>query len=693
MAHEQSETIQREDGRWINVYGRDTPKAGQQLPGTADFATVQEAEAVAKARSAGMSPGEQRAAAHVAGLDPVEGMAQDMQPGNLAELRREITNTTDPERRSVLVAELENISRNASAIGRDLDFRPPGGAQDSLDFAPPEPNPVPPAETPPEPDRGPALAGPGEFGVTPGGAVTGRTQVPAPRNPEAVPISREAARVGIETAGAFVGGGIGARFGQLGMRVGESVGAGTGSLIANVVDPLADPAAQAFLAGSSTFLTGGLASAGTGVTRKLVGKPHEAGIALSYIMARKGKLPMAGAALESDFIRNAETIGGTAFGTSELLKKTREEAADVTAEAIKGYVSGYQRFQRSAELAFQEYDIATRNLGVITIPDDALNALKDVVAASQVTRGAAGSLDTHLLKVKSWMEDETKQFRIAFTLDETQKIYGSLYDKARALELRAARGDAGDKADHGFIMDQAAKVRKIFDDEIDKAVANKAVDPEIRRQLRLGQASWKHWQEGKELELMLTRSTDDLAGEGNVQFKKLGRKLDEVIRRERETGTQLLSPNTKEAFRRYILAGKSVEDSGKAGAYGFIGRVGQLAGLTGLGYGLSGPGAALFLGPHALAFIFSNETARGLLMRGLRLDPGSAAALRAGRELATLLVENNVLEPERIHEGGPAGVGLREEAARRFVPGAVNPNYVPNPNPPTLTPGNAGPRG
>ena len=50
--HEQSETIQLPSGRWANVYGRGTPQAGQRLPGTADFATVQEATAAAGARSA-----------------------------------------------------------------------------------------------------------------------------------------------------------------------------------------------------------------------------------------------------------------------------------------------------------------------------------------------------------------------------------------------------------------------------------------------------------------------------------------------------------------------------------------------------------------------------------------------------------------------------------------------------------------
>ena len=54
--HEQSETVQRKDGKWINVYGKGTPKRGQQLPGTPAYDTVKEAEAAARARSAATKP-------------------------------------------------------------------------------------------------------------------------------------------------------------------------------------------------------------------------------------------------------------------------------------------------------------------------------------------------------------------------------------------------------------------------------------------------------------------------------------------------------------------------------------------------------------------------------------------------------------------------------------------------------------
>jgi hypothetical protein len=50
--HEQSETVQREDGAWINVYGYKTPQAGKQLPDSGEFFTSKDAVKAAKSRSA-----------------------------------------------------------------------------------------------------------------------------------------------------------------------------------------------------------------------------------------------------------------------------------------------------------------------------------------------------------------------------------------------------------------------------------------------------------------------------------------------------------------------------------------------------------------------------------------------------------------------------------------------------------------
>lgn len=629
-------------------------------------------------------------------LDPLEGRAQDLNPANVEELRREIARLPagDP-RRAILVAELQNIGRDAQAVGiadaddfSDLGINRPELNDDFSDLgikpraaARPAPAPSP----TPEPDRGPALAGPGEFSVTPGGAVTGRTQVPAPRRsmePEAPPpVSGAVQRLGIETGGAFLGGSAGARVGgPVGMRVGEAAGATLGSLFAETVDPTERPLETAGVTGSVTFLTGTGASLAAGIGRKLAGKPHEAGQALADIMARKGLVPPPGAVLESDFIRNAEAIGSSAFGTSELLKKARTEAADVTADAVRNYVSGFQRYHEASRLAFREVDDALGTSqfvgqGVASAGrpglwfkgwDRVRDALTDVAEASARLRGTDAALDTHLQKILKWKQDGGPA--PLFTFEETQKIYSSLYDKARSVELRAARGEAVDKADHEYVRGLADQVRKAFDEQIDFVVRDRRVPVDTKDKLLLARASWSHWLEGKEIETMVLKATKDAVGEGPITGSRLLGELSKVARREKEVGHQVLSPNTKENVRRYALALSAVEESGKSGAYAFIGRVGQLAGLTGAGFGLTGPGAALFLAPHVLAWTFSNAQASALLLRGLKLEPGTAAAARVGRELVTLWEKEQLIPPQRVEESGPVGAAMREEARRRAVP-------------------------
>jgi hypothetical protein len=51
MSHEQSETVQLPSGKWHNVFGRGTSRAGQRLPDTGEFDTVHEAVRAAGERS------------------------------------------------------------------------------------------------------------------------------------------------------------------------------------------------------------------------------------------------------------------------------------------------------------------------------------------------------------------------------------------------------------------------------------------------------------------------------------------------------------------------------------------------------------------------------------------------------------------------------------------------------------------
>ena len=51
MSHEQSETVQLPNGKWVNVYGKNTPMAGRRLPGAPEYDSVDEAVSAAKKRS------------------------------------------------------------------------------------------------------------------------------------------------------------------------------------------------------------------------------------------------------------------------------------------------------------------------------------------------------------------------------------------------------------------------------------------------------------------------------------------------------------------------------------------------------------------------------------------------------------------------------------------------------------------
>jgi hypothetical protein len=51
VSHEQSETVQLPNGKWVNVYGRETPHAGKVLPGEREYGSVDEAVSAAKLRS------------------------------------------------------------------------------------------------------------------------------------------------------------------------------------------------------------------------------------------------------------------------------------------------------------------------------------------------------------------------------------------------------------------------------------------------------------------------------------------------------------------------------------------------------------------------------------------------------------------------------------------------------------------
>lgn len=544
-------------------------------------------------------------------------------------------------------------------------------------------------ETVEEPE---GVALPGERAYTPEGAVTGRSQVPFPRydvRGPGSPDTSKALRLGVETGATFLGGSAlgalgtaagGPALGAAGLRTGEAAGAFAGSLLSEPFDPSERPFREAAKAAGITLGTGLIATGATGLFRKLIGKPSEGGRALIDIMAADGKVPLPGAVLESEFIKNAQSFGSAAFGTNKLLKDALQQAEDVTSKAVRDYVSGFQRYHDSSKQLFALVDqklvtplpqqttgtVGSSLAGSASIPmqtsgpnwllkgdERARDAMMDVVNNWVNRTGRVDAMPTGLQKMYLWAQQPGMNTP-RFTFEETQQVYEALFNKARALDFAARKGDVTEIAGTNtaaYIREQAIRVKNAFDDQIDAAIASKQIDPDTKILLQSARANWDLWVQGKELERMITASTKDIAGTGTIKGSKLLNELDKVQRLDQQVtgGTRAtLNKTTTENIRRYALAAEAVEKSGKAGAFVLAGRVGQLAALTGVGFGLAsgGQGAAIFLAPHVLAWSFSNPHVASLLIRGLRVKPGTAAAARITRELASLWEKEQLMTTE-----------------------------------------------
>lgn len=132
MTHEQSNTIQLPNGRWVNVYGKRTPRAGQRLDDL-DYGTVGEAVDAAKARSKSFD--------HI-DFTPDEPLHPAENPGNIGgltptgEIQR--GRLTDEQRLKVLRAQLTDPDRNPASdaeLQREIDAMTKR-AQAPVDFQP-----------------------------------------------------------------------------------------------------------------------------------------------------------------------------------------------------------------------------------------------------------------------------------------------------------------------------------------------------------------------------------------------------------------------------------------------------------------------------------------------------------------------------------------------------------------------------
>lgn len=542
----------------------------------------------------------------------------------------------------------------------------------------------------------------GEVSENPSGAVTGRAQVPPTRNDirgSGSPDQGAAFRLGTETGGSFLGGSLGALAGgatgtlirpgvgtstgaAVGLRAGETAGAFLGSLVGEAFDPTPHPLEEAAKTAGITLGTGLLSEGGGSIFRKLIGKPHEGGQALLGLMQAKGQVPLPGAVLESEFVRNAQSFGSAAFGTSELLKNAQARMEGVTSQAVREYVSGFQRYHDSAKNLFADIDTAlstplptqtTAMVGnslsgaastPVTAPgarfflkgdERARDAVLDV-AQNWVNRsGRADAMPTGLQKMYQWSKDNVVP---KFTFEETQQVYDALYNKARALDRAAKNQDVTEIAGTNtaaYVREQAKRVKNAFDDQLDNAINSKMIDPDTKAKLVAARANWGMWVQGQELERMVASATKDIEGNGPVKGSKLLNEMDKLAKDDAKIGGKpTLDKGVRENLRRYALAAQAVETSGKQGAFSLVGRIGQMAGIGGMMAGgtvAGGAGGLAFIGPHILAATFANQKASALLIRGLRVEPGTAAALRISRELFSVWEKEGLVGPN--YDEGP----------------------------------------
>lgn len=576
------------------------------------------------------------------------------------------------------------------------------------------------ASTPIETQQTP-LVTEGERSETPGGALTGITRVPPARNDirgAGSPDQGSAFRLGAETGGSFLGGSLGALVGgavgagaskggpgtglgaAAGMRLGEAVGAGAGSLVSEAFDPTPEPFHEAAKAAGFTLGTGLIATGLTGTARRLLGKQSEGGKYLMQIMQKSGEVPTPGAVLDSEFVKNAQSFGSAAFGTNSLLKDAQVKAEGITSDAAREYVSGFQRYHESASKAFEQVDSALAaprmpgatqilpnvpgNLAM-TAPgsrfwlkgdDKARDAMLDV-AQNWVNRtGRTDAMPSGLQKMYQWAQGGPAP---VFTFNETQQVYDALYNKARALDRAAKNHDVTELAGTNtaaYVREQAKRVKNAFDEQLDAAIDSKAVDPKIRDMLASARGNWKLWSEGQELERMLASSTKDLAGDGTIKGSKLLNELDKIIKEDQKVSggkRPTLSKDTTEGIRRYAMALKSLEDADKAGGYVFAGRMGQLVGISsavGGAFGgnaaVTGAGVFMSVAPHVIAWTFSNPKASSLIIRGLKVDPSTAAGARLTRELWSIWEKEGLVGPN--YDEGPQELPSTNPGSNKYVP-------------------------
>lgn len=514
------------------------------------------------------------------------------------------------------------------------------------------------------------------FETTPGGAATG-IQTPRVAGDDIQP-GGPGARVAAETTGAFAGGFLGAlpgramrspRLAEAGMRAGEAGGAFLGSLFSEAFDPTENPLETASIAAGFTGATGIAASGSTAVLRRAIGKPTEAGKRILDIMEKEGKVPPPGAVLpEYSIAQSIQSIGSAEAFFGRNVKELVQETGLAITKDLRHYVADFYRFKRGADKVFAEWDDivkslldnpnfakqGTRGIRRVEISIDHFDALEKAVSEwdrlglrGQLRKDAPQLLDiverVQAAKTAGWALKD----KVPITMAEAEAARTFIYNQARKI-AGSTSTESGAIAGKDFAKayrEIADDIGKSMDEAIDDAIRNNRIPVDARAKLEGGRALWKQWKQGEAIldELAIPLKSARRAGEP-LNASRIETAINSIETVESRLGRPVVSSTQKAHLSGIMRALKASEESGKSSAFTLAVRTGQLASLT-VHMGLQG--IAMALSPAAFTFMVTNPKAASLLIRGLRLEPGTAGAARVGRELLSLLAKEGHADIQR----------------------------------------------
>jgi hypothetical protein len=480
-------------------------------------------------------------------------------------------------------------------------------------------------------------------------------------------------RMALETGGAALGGTAGfVAGGPFGERVGEGVGAGVGSILSNVFDPQKEPVKEAILTGMTMTATGALASGLGGTMRGLTGKPTDVGLKVAAMMEKRGEIPPASAVFDSGFIRDMQSIGSAAFAVGHRVEQVNQRAISAASTDLAEYANSFSRYYTGAKQAFAKAEalLPGADKRIIPISRDVIEATEGLISTWE-REGMMAKASPLVHELQAVLANPNIR-GVKLSIQDAQELESMLFTRAREMERSAKMGnvDAGGTSLISKRYDMAYDVRAAIDGTVDGLIANRQIPTIAKPLLAEGRAMWKMWKQGELVETMVAQATKDIEGDALVKGERLLSEIDKIAKKQEGltfTGAgrkqDLLSDEVLNNMRRYAQVLKAVEQSGREGGFQLAARRGQLVGITKMAAVGGGTGAAVggaagvpvgaavgaamgVLTPPALAYIFSNRQAMGLLLRGMKLEPGSALAVRTARELSTLLVKNGVAPAE-----------------------------------------------